>query len=229
MKIKLQLLFLFVSIITYGQKTLKDFSGSLLFKETSYFERLSRECTDTTINYFSFDISKKNNSSEIEITNHYYLKNDFQEYKFMKFNFIKQHDSLLINYYNPIERKEVLKYIYPLNKCDTIEACGYRISYDSISTTKGEVDLCNNDPTFENTYLKDTIIKLKDYLFDCYVIEQNYNYFRNQTRIRKRIFIDKIALIPVYETEHSFAKRKTRGIPTNKWVLTKQMKLITID
>ena len=229
MKIRLQILFLFISVITFGQKTLKDFSGSLLFKEINFYERLSREFTDTTINYFSYDVSKETSGYEIEITHYYSLKNDFEEYKYLKFKFIKQHDSLLINYYNPIEHKDVSKYMYPLNKRDTIDACGYRISHDSISKTINDINLCNNDPIFENIYLKDTIMKFKDYLFDCYVIEQNYNYHRNQMRIRKKVFIDKMALIPMYEIEHTFAKRRNRGIPTDKWILTKQMKLLTVE
>jgi hypothetical protein len=216
-----------------SQKSLKNFTGTLIFKETNYYQRLTREQTDTTINYYLFDKSSEGASSEIEITQIYFVKNDFQEYDFVKFKFIKQNDSLFIDYYNPLEEKNIFEYIYPLNKRDTVNSChSYIISYDSTLNNAliyvKKIDECNKNPEFDNTYLKDTTISFKDYTFDCYVIEQNYNSIRNQTLLKKQIFIDKNALVPVYEEEYTFTKRKVRGIPIDKWVLTRQMKLIQV-
>lgn len=216
-----------------SQNNLKNFSGTLIFKETNYYVKITREQTDTTINYYLLDINSEVAGSNFEITQIYFVKNELQEYDFIRFKFIKQNDSLFIYYNNPVEEKNIFKYIYPLNKRDTVKSChNYIIRYDSVlynalSYVK-RIDECNENPEFANTYLKDSTISFKDYSFECYVIEQNYNYLRNQTLLRKRIFIDKKALVPIYEEEYTFSKRKARGIPIDKWVLTRQMKLIQI-
>jgi hypothetical protein len=234
MKNRLQILFIFISVITFGQKTLNDFEGTLLFKDVNFYMPLTREITDTTINYYSFNISSKNKGSEIEIEQLYFKKNDYEEYYFVKFKFIKRHDSLFISYLDPLKTLNVFDYIYPLNKRDTIaNRVGYKICLDSTLNSDNKfrktIEDCEEGPKFNSTYFKDTTITFKEYSFDCYIIEQNYNFFRNQTLSRKRIFIDKTSLIPVYEDEFVYAKRRARRVPLNKWVMTRQMKLINID
>ncbi len=173
-------------------------------------------------------------SIKIEIQQVYFVKNESREYFFVKFKFIKRHDSLFLSYRDPLQNKDMSEYIYPINKRDTVDnRVGYKMCFDSVLNAdhnyRKEFNDCDDSPSFANTYLKDTTITFKEYKFDCYIIEQNYNYFRNQMRLKKRVFIDKISLIPVYEDEKVFAKRKGRRVPMNKWVLTKQMKLITVD
>lgn len=209
---------------------MKEFTGTLLFKEYHYYDRLTRDLTDTSITYFTFDIRTNSFDSEVELTQFYSSQNEFKETKFLRFNFTKRNDSLFLKYFDPTDLSWQLEYIFPLNKRDTISPCkGYRIGIDSIYGKKKTLDFTYNEPCYNNTYLKDTIIKFKDYEFDCFVIEQNYNYHRNQMRVRKKTYIDKLSLVPVYESEHTFAQRMGRLIPTNKWVLTGQMKLIKVD
>ena len=234
MKNRLILLLLLISTFTFGQKTFNNFEGKLLFKDVHYFEPFTREIIDTTINYYSYIINSNDNRSEIKIGQLFIVKNDLEEYSFVKFTFIRRHDSLFINYRNPYENREIHEYIYPLNKRDTVTNLnGYSICVDSIlnfdHTYLKTIDFCNNGPVFNSTYIKDTTIIFKDHSFDCYAIQQNYNSFRNQILLRKNIYIDKSGLFPVYEDEWIFAKRSLNRVPLDSWVRTRQMKLILLE
>ncbi|MEQ1732650.1 MAG: hypothetical protein ABL940_03200 [Bacteroidia bacterium] len=221
--------------VTFAQKTLKDFDGEIIFKTTNYVEPINRLICDTLISYQSFSIVADSIRSQIKITDHYLFRNHFEEYEYLKFNFIKKEDSLLICYYNPILNKKVSSYIYPLNKRDTLYDCGsYKLGIDSsFNKTKGvydkDIDICNNNETFNITYKKDTLIKFNNYTFDCYEIELNRGFIRSYSKRMRKIFIDKGSLIPVYEIEYLYFKRGRCNTQVNKWLLSKETKIIEID
>jgi len=234
MKNGLFLLLLFFFNLAFGQNTFNNFEGKLLFKNIHYLEPITREICDTTINFYSYGVKTKKNRAEINIEELKFHKDYNEIYKFLKIKLLRQHDSLFINYNNPTDHQEILEYIYPINNRDTVtNGSGYKICVDSIlnydHTYLKKINYCFKGPKFETTYLKDTTIIFKNYIFECYVIQENCISLRSQIHLRKNIYLEKTGLFPVYEDEWLFARRILNPIPLDKWVMTSQMKLISIE
>ncbi|MCD6068524.1 MAG: hypothetical protein K0S33_3350 [Bacteroidetes bacterium] len=225
------LFFLSLPLFIFGQKTLKKYEGNLLFKETSYHTIISRELTDTTIKYFNFSID-----SLIEIEEWSAFREAEVSFVYLEFCLVKRSDSLFIRYFNPLSKQKNLVYFLPLNTRDTIRNYrGYTLFVDSTSVKQEKekavytkhIEWGSELFDFNGVYKTDTLITFRKFTLDCYKAE-----LYQQTKhldIRKILLIDKASLVPVYEEEHRYFRSMRPGLPLNKWILMRRMKLIEID
>jgi len=218
-----------LSLSSFAQKDLSNFTGTLSFKESNYYFSISRSLYDTATSFYEFTtFADLDNLITIRESSSLSTQDLSQEY--LSFKLVKIHDSLIIKYLYPNNKYHSV-YQYPINKRDTLEVCrsGYKMILDSNSIN---IDI-NDCPyyKFQTTYQGDTIIKYKDYVMDCYIIEQYCQYHHLTSKHIIRIYIDKKLLSPVYEKEYSFFQHSliSTEIPRNQWLLTREMKLIDID
>jgi len=209
--------------------------STVLFKESNYYELITRRRADTTIRYYSVDIDDSIQMYE-EVT---LLNDDALVQKFIPYKFFKRRDSLFIKYYEPIEKKEIIRYQYPLNYRDTLngQSC-YKIFIDSTDTkindtayaVKRWINECSGEDNYITTFKGDTVINLLNHTFKCYKIEQNGNDFG--LGISKNIIlIEKNCLIPIEEVEYVYRTHtmpQIGGPPKRKWILARTFKLIDI-
>jgi hypothetical protein len=223
------LLLIFLGIQVDGQKTLKNFNGQFVFKESSFYEPITRNCYDTVVRYSKYE--KKDST----IITQYVLSFDdnIVEFSYIPFKYYLNNDTIFLKYFNPITIEYVVKNAYSLKRKDTLvgSICN-KFLVDSINENgkkKYFIDEIQSEPVDLNIiYRGDTIIEWNDYKLECYIFEeQTGNRRRNFKRI---IFFEKDVLLPIEIKEYKYFKNETIGnIPTNKWLLTKYLKLIEIE
>jgi hypothetical protein len=232
------ILFLADVMLSLGQKTLHNFDGNLLFRESFYYYPLTRQTYDTVVTYSNYEL---NSMIEIEQVAAFSVHNT-KEINYRPIRFYKNKDSIGYKYSDPFDVDHDTTYVklFPLNFKDSVEtAFCFKIIMDTIRGTNKNRTLtihtdCDGDDRDLKTYRsKDTVVYFKDFKLDCYTFEQksligNYPdiYF-----IRK-IIVDKQTLIPIDVKEYNFhtAKRpRLRNVHQGKNLLTYHQKLVSIE
>ena len=237
------LVFVSLSSLCYSQKTLQNFEGDLLFKESNYYFPLTRKTYDTSCTYYSYSVNKQIINIE-RISPMSSQWHETVETQFLPIIFFINGDSLFVKYqekYSDVSDTVVSK-SFPLNFKDTIEVpfC-YRITEDTIrwKDTKRTLEVkteCDGDEHYAKTYrLKDTIITFKDFKIDCYSFEQKGEVGYKDVIFKRKILVDKFTLIPIDVKEYNFHLIKRpcfRHIiytMQGQNFLTKHKKLISIE
>ena len=236
--------FLFIGIQSpsYAQKTLKNFEGDLLFKESNYYFPLTRKTYDTACTYYSYSVNKH----VINIERISPLSSQWHETvetQFLPIIFFQNGDSLFFKYqekYSNVPDTVVSK-LFPLSFKDTIEVsfC-YRVTEDTsrwgANHTLQFNKNCDGDDDDIKTYrLKDTTITFQDYKLDCYSFEQKSKMLYKNTFFTRKILVDKCTLIPIDVKEYNFhliKRPRFRHIiytMQGQNFLTKHQKLISIE
>ena len=231
------LLFFIVQSSVYCQNDLSKFSGTIVLKETEYHKFLDRRTTDEYINYYEYNVR-----NEIKITHEMAdLYPDMDDKSYNMFHVKKINDSIFLYFYNRLNNQYDSILQYSLNKNDTIygsQSYFLDFRYDTLyfpETNTKQIALerkFKEDYNYNNVYVGDKKIKFKDYKMDCYVISKTYQGHRFGPKVLIKQYIDKNLLIPVYEIEYTkFTgnRFKMAGIHTNKWIVTREMKIIIID
>ena len=173
-KRRISIVFIILANCCYAQKTLKNFEGELLFKESYYYFALTRTTYDTAHLYYNYEVKKTININKYFPISSY----DADETPFLPIIFCKNEDSLFFKYqekYSNVPDTVVTK-LFPLSYKDTIEVpfC-YRISQDSVrwKDTKRTLEIktdCDGDGHDIKTYrLKDTSFIFKEYTSNHYI------------------------------------------------------------
>ena len=220
----------------FGQNDLSNFNGRIVLKETKFYQPIDRYVVDNFISYYYYDIEK--NIEIRQLFDNFF--DDLDNKYFLQFHMKKINDTLFLFYNDPIDNETDTICQYSLNKKDTIignKSYILYVSNDSIysfkSHTKELTKVVNfrDDDTHYNVYKCDKKIKFKNYKMDCYLIEKTY-YKSNGNKILIKQYIDKNLLIPVYEIEYRYYARlrfNRNTIPRNKWIVTREMKIVNID
>lgn len=216
------------SSIARSQINKPNFEGDLIVKEINYYTRLTYNTQDTLINYYFYEID-----NGILITEYAELGGHSFEKNYPKFRFIKQNDSLFLNYKN-FEGKPMFKYLYPLNYNDTIRSFDNYQWYVYLESTESSIDIEEVDsslPSLYNGYYfysGDTTITLKNVAIDCYKIGMFYRH-REFDR-KKEILIEKTNLIPINKKSWSYHRYlKMKKELENNWLFLQESKVIEID
>ena len=205
----------------------------MVFKETNFNCQVTKNTSDTMITFYSYTVEDSISIEQID-----YLTEE--SVKFLPFHLKQNNDSVILSCFNPLSHKYVFKYLYPVNKRDTLTGTScYKLRIDSfadLKTTRKYLNECYADGVeYDITYRGDTSIDLDNYRFDCYIISQHYSGgMENDTggvEIIKTVLIDKILLFPVDEKEYRYFRHHLYGrhIPLNTWLLVKHLKLIVVD
>lgn len=224
----------FFSTLLFGQNS-SAFEGTMIFKETHYYQPLTRTTSDTLISYYSYNVY---DSLNIELL----LRPDFDStLKYLPVKFNKRNDSLFLGFFDPVSNKQESRYTFPLNKRDTAkgEAC-YKmrvVTYvDDNKMPKQYLEECPYDDSYEYTitFSGDTVFKLGDRKFHCYVIAMHFKGKSGMDapdlEIMRTVLIDKKLLFPVEEIEYRYYNWIWfQNLPKNKWILFRHLKLIDVD
>jgi hypothetical protein len=234
------IIILFFSLLTdmLAQKTLKDFDGDLLFKESYYYYPVTRQTYDTVVTYSNYELKKM-----IEIENSGVIsKNESKEISYIPIKFFKNKDSVFYKYADPFDIDHDTTYVklFPLNFNDSVEtAFCFKITMDTIRGTDKKRTLtihteCDGDHRDIKTFrTKDTMIYFKEFKFDCYTFEQKapIPYYKDVYFTRK-IIVDKQTLIPIDVKEYNFhtsRRPRFKNIHQGKNLLTYHQKIISIE
>lgn len=223
---------------SFGQKTLENFDGNLIFRESFFYYPVTRSTYDTVVTFSNYELGKMVQIEQMDV----YSAHKSQEINYLPIKFYKRKDSIFYKYADPYDIHHDTTYtkLFPLDFKDTIEtAFCYKITIDTIRGTDKNRTLiikadCDGDENEIKTYrIKDTTLIFKEYKIDCYTFKQkaiigNYKniYF---TRL---IIVDKHTLIPIDVKEYNFhSVKRVRYRNTNQGqnLLTYHQRLINIE
>lgn len=189
----------FSSVNALAQKTTENFKGQMTFKETYYYQRITRLDYDTILNYLNYDIKRDSVFMEQIFSFSHQFENNFN---FAPIKFTLRNDSIFYGYIDRYFNNDTVEtLLFSLDKKDTISSifC-YRIGFDSLD---GQ---CIGDDREVMTYRQqDTTITFKDYKIDCYVFEQKTDTTgRHKVFFTRKILVDKHTLIPIEVKEYNY-------------------------
>ena len=223
---------------SFGQKTLEDFEGNLLFKESFYYFPLTRNTYDTVVTFSNYQVNKI-----IEIQQIIALSpNDSKEINYTPIILYTSRDAIRYKYADPlnIDSDTTDVKLFPLNYKDSVETvfC-YKIIIDTILNRESNQIInfhtsCEGSNNEIKTYrTNDTIINFKDFKLDCYSFEQKSMVGRYKHKMfTRKIIVDKRTLIPIDIKEYNFQTTKGpryRNIKQEDNLLTYHQKLINIE
>lgn len=240
MKKKYYILIIFLAdiSISFGQKTLSNFDGNLIFKESFFYYPITRTTYDTIISYSNYEIGKM---TQIEQMAAFSAHND-QEIDYLPIKFYKNKDSIFYKYADPydIDHDTTYTKLFPLSFKDTIEtAFCYKITMDTIRGTDKNRTVtiktdCDGDEHEIKTYrIKDTTFTFKEYKIECYMFKQKaiIGHYKD-IYFTRLIIVDKETLVPIDVKEynfHSVKRVRYRNINQGKNLLTYHQRLISIE
>lgn len=221
-----------LSHLCYSQKTLKDFEGDLVFKESNNYFALTRFTYDTVNVYYSYSINQ-------HIVN---IERFSSEKSFLPIILYKNGDSLFFKYQERFSDvpDTIISKLFSLSFNDTIEkSFCYRIIQDTIRWTdiKRTLEIkldCDGDAHDMKTYrLKDTSLIFKDYNLECYYFKQvsKIGHYKD-VFFTRNILVEKNTLIPIDVKEYNFHTSKRpryRNKIQGQNLLTMHKKLISIE
>ncbi len=224
--------------LSFGQKTLANFDGNLIFKESFYYYPITRTTYDTIITFSNYELGKM---TQIEQMTAFSAHND-QEINYLPIRFYKIKDSIFYKYADPydIDHDTTYSKLFPLDFKDTIKsAFCYKIQMDTIRGTDKNRTLtiktdCDGDEHEIKTYrIKDTVLTFKEYELDCYTFKQRaiIGHYKD-IYFTRLIIVDKQTLIPIEVKEynfHSVKRVRYRNINQGKNLLTYHQRLISIE
>jgi len=236
MKYLLLFLVAFGIIPALGQSILEEEYVELVFRETHYNVPVTRQFCDTTITHIRLEVDEDN---EIQISRFadLYPRAGFDS-EYYPFRFSRSRDSLFIDYEDPSTKEIKKEYVFPINYRDTVENFGRYLGFKQPvrktigdSTYVKEVVNWGNSGSYDAIYKGDTVVLFDEYVFNCYVIEQEGSFNRNGWKKKKRVCIEKSRLVPLYQEEKLYKKRHgwTNCAELNQWKLYRRMQLIGID
>lgn len=79
----------------YAQKTLKNFEGNLMFKESNYYTPITRKVYDTVNIYYSYEVAKTINIERCSIFDVYNI--DSEGKAFLPIIFFQNGDSIFLS------------------------------------------------------------------------------------------------------------------------------------